>query len=83
MGNDDLNPLPHFLREKLIQLLAFQADLHGINPLGKADFVRDYEYDDPHVPPVDKNFLQFPVGVTKESPSGQHAMSGRLHRQYI
>jgi putative cell wall-binding protein len=55
MGTYESTALPDSLREKLIQLLAYQADLHGIDPLGKADFVRDYEYDDPNVPPVDKN----------------------------
>ncbi|SEM78027.1 cell wall-binding repeat-containing protein [Lihuaxuella thermophila] len=53
MGNYDNKPLPRVMRNSLINLLSYEAKLWNINPTGTADFVRNYEYDDPNVPKVD------------------------------
>lgn len=55
MGNFDEKSPPASMRKALVDLLAYQTDLHGIDPLGRADFVRNYEYNDPNVPRVDYN----------------------------
>ncbi|PTM60037.1 N-acetylmuramoyl-L-alanine amidase [Desmospora activa] len=55
MGNYSEKKLPAAMRKSLIDLLVYQADLHKIDPLGKKDFVRNYEYNDPNVPRVDRD----------------------------
>ncbi|OYD06915.1 golvesin C-terminal-like domain-containing protein [Paludifilum halophilum] len=55
MGDFEESQLPGHMRESLVDLLAYQADLHTIDPQGKADYIRDYEYDDPNVPERDED----------------------------
>ncbi|MDR6227200.1 golvesin C-terminal-like domain-containing protein [Desmospora profundinema] len=53
LGNFERADLPGHMQEALEELLAYQADLHGIDPMGKKDFVRNYEYDNPNIPKKD------------------------------
>ncbi|MGA9172554.1 MAG: cell wall-binding repeat-containing protein, partial [Thermoactinomyces sp.] len=53
MGNYQDTPLPKNMRDSLVKLLAYEASINHIDPLGKSDFVRDYPYNDPNVPKVD------------------------------
>ncbi|MBH8604116.1 cell wall-binding repeat-containing protein [Thermoactinomyces sp. CICC 10522] len=55
MGNYQDAPLPKNIRDSLVKLLAYEASINNINPVGKSDFVRDYPYNDPSVPKVDYN----------------------------
>ncbi|QKG85339.1 hypothetical protein GXN76_13215 [Kroppenstedtia pulmonis] len=55
MGNFSQKKPPAKMRQALVDLLAYQADIHQINPQGKADFVRNCEYNNPSVPKVDPN----------------------------
>ncbi|SFS76355.1 N-acetylmuramoyl-L-alanine amidase [Marininema halotolerans] len=55
MGDYQNKSLPSKMRSSLIDLLAYEADIHGIDPLGKTNVVRNYEYNDPNVPKVDTN----------------------------
>ncbi|WP_170109567.1 N-acetylmuramoyl-L-alanine amidase [Melghirimyces profundicolus] len=60
MGTYTDAQLPDHMHNALIDLLSYQADLHGIDPLGSTDYVRNYEYDestgipkeDPDVPNI-------------------------------
>jgi hypothetical protein len=53
MGNYEENELPATMRKTLVKLLAYEAKIHGINPIGKKDYVRDYEGKDPNHPDVE------------------------------
>jgi hypothetical protein len=55
MGNYSLKNLPDPMRNSLIDLLSYVADLNGIDPNTVKDYVRDYQYSDPNVPQTDPN----------------------------
>nr|WP_281244564.1 N-acetylmuramoyl-L-alanine amidase [Thermoflavimicrobium dichotomicum] len=53
MGNYDEKPLPESMRNSLINILTYVADLNNIDPTAQKDYVRDYSYSDPNVPKTD------------------------------
>ncbi|MFC4077135.1 golvesin C-terminal-like domain-containing protein [Salinithrix halophila] len=53
MGDYSQKELPADMHKALIDMLSYQADLHGIDPTAKQDFVRNYEYDNPDIPKTD------------------------------
>ncbi|GGA44727.1 hypothetical protein GCM10007416_17260 [Kroppenstedtia guangzhouensis] len=55
LGNYSEMKLPAKMRSAMVDMLAYQADLHGIDPRSKADFVRNYPYDNPSVPKTDRD----------------------------
>jgi putative cell wall-binding protein len=55
MGDYQTTQLPAHMKAKLVEMLAYQAKIWNIDPLGKSDFVRDYEVKDPNIPKVDYN----------------------------
>jgi putative cell wall-binding protein len=55
MGEYETSPLPANIRQKLVEMLAFEAKANSIDPTGISNFSRNYVISDPNIPTVDYN----------------------------
>lgn len=55
MGNYSLKSVPDNMRNSLVDLLSYVADVNDIDPNTTRDYIRNYSYSDPHVPQTDPN----------------------------